>query len=195
MSGLAPDASGLAGLGFRPVRRRPLVAALAVVFAAIVAGCSNYTSSSDVARVDDTTLTIDELRDLMPAFTDPNAGGINSVGNGAASRQAIQYWLSGEIVQSSLDRAATELPGSAIDEMRSQLAAAPAFAELPEAAQEIVIRNEARIAFFNQLPSPNESFVAASDDVDIYVSPRFGTFEGPQIIDGQIVFPGVVALQ
>ncbi len=166
---------------------RTRIAALAVAAAALVAGCSNYTTSSDVARVDDATLSIEELRDLMPAFTGAPVGetvdgvnGINFVGNGDASRAAIQFWLTGEIAGSSLDRAGTEVPASLIDQTRTQLSGLiPGFAELSESSQTMLVEVEATIAFFSELPMPNETFEAAVDDVDLYVSPRFGQFRLP----------------
>ena len=169
------------------------IAALAVAAAALVAGCSNYTTSSDVARVDDETLSIDELRDLMPAFT--GTTDVNDVGNGEAARTTIHFWVSSEIARSSLDGVSISVAQGLIDEARQSFEGAEGVDNIPSAGLDLLADIDATLATFLELPMARETFSSAATDVDIYVSPRFGTFAPPLPGQGPLDALTVVPLQ
>ncbi|MEM9515730.1 MAG: hypothetical protein AAGA42_12820 [Actinomycetota bacterium] len=172
---------------------RTLIAALAVALAAVASSCTTFTDSSNVARVDDETLSADELSDLMAVFLGPES--IASLGNADGARGAIQYWLNGEIAKASLEETGTDVPTEQADAVRAQLATVQTFIDAPAATQDTIIEVESTLSVFLQSPTVNDDFVATAAAADVYVDPRYGAFVPPPAGVGPLDVATVVALQ
>ncbi len=178
---------GPAGSRVPAVTPRTLIAALAVVVAAVASSCTTFTDSSNVARVGDETLSEEELREIVSAITGTPIGdtvdgenGINFVGNANSARTGIEFWITGQLARTELDAVEIEIPQSTIDDTQARLAGVvPNFGELSADARDTIIDLEATIVVFTNLPNSADVFTAAVDQADIYVDPRYGTFQLP----------------
>ncbi|MEM8619461.1 MAG: hypothetical protein AAGF73_07040 [Actinomycetota bacterium] len=158
------------------VTPRPLIAALAIALAAIASGCATFTDSNNVARVEDRTLSLDELSALVSIeFNVPQGDeGSNVPGNAEAARQAMTNWIVGQVAAIELAELDRGVSTDEIEQIEAQLA--EALPDISETGRAAYAETSAAISAFGQLPQPIEFFIAAASDTDIYVDPRFGTF-------------------
>ena len=159
------------------MHRRPLTILFSVIglftLSAAASGCSTFSDADAAARVDEAELPPDELSDLVDALAqgrDPN--------DGEVVRQTIGLWIQVEVINAGLDEAGATLTDTQKTEARTQLETQFAgFAELSESTAEALVRVQATSNAAQAVPDFQTLVTEASEAADIYVDPRFGTFD------------------
>ncbi|MET0661768.1 MAG: hypothetical protein ABWZ42_01425 [Ilumatobacteraceae bacterium] len=140
---------------------------------AAASGCSTFSDADAAARVDEAELSPDGLSDLVDALAqgrDPS--------DGEVVRQTIGLWIQVEVINAGLDEAGAPLTDTQTTEARTQLETQfPGFADLSASTAEMLVRVQATSNASQAVPDFQTLVTEAAEAADVYVDPRFGTFD------------------
>ena len=144
-----------------------------LALSAATSACSTVSNVDAAARVDDAELSPDQLSDLVDAIAqggDPTSGDL--------IRQTIGLWIQVEVINAGLDGAGTPVTDAQKADARTQLEAQlPGFADLSESTAETLVRVQATSNASQAVPDFPTLVADAAEAADVYVDPRFGTFD------------------
>jgi hypothetical protein len=146
--------------------------AATVGLATATAGCSTFSDSDAAARVDDSELSPDELSALVDVLASETAT------SGDTVRQAIGLWIqieaaNGQLVADGNEPSAADLD-TASTELSTQLAD---FDTLADDTRAVLVGLQATSNAINAQLDPQGFVTGAVERADVYVNPRFGTFD------------------
>ena len=161
------------------VHRRLLTILLSVTglfaLSAAASGCSTFSDADAAARVDDTELSPDGLAELIDVISVPQGGDPNDA---EVVRQTIGLWIQVEVINAGLDDAGTPLTDVQESDARTQLESQlPGFADLSESTADALVRVQATSNAIQSVPDFQTLVTESAQASDIYVDPRFGTFD------------------
>ncbi len=140
---------------------------------AATSGCSTFSDADAAARVNDTELSPDQLSSLVDVL----AQGADPT-DAEVVRQTIGLWVQVEVINAGLDNADTSLTDTQMTDARTQLESQLAgFADLSESTADALVRVQATSIAIGAIPDAQTLITDAAEAADIYVDPRFGTFD------------------
>lgn len=145
-----------------------------------LSGCSTSSNNNDVAaQVNANELSPDELTELVTVVGTPNpTTGTVDPTSGDNVRGAIQFWVQVEVVTAALETAGTPVTDAQSADARTQLEG-----QLPNVEDLSTSTVDTLVAFLALRPivgaqADQAAFVTnAAEAADVYVDPRFGTFD------------------
>ncbi len=156
-----------------------LLPAAALLAVASLSACSAADDNDVAARVNDSELSNDELADLVTIVgtPDPATGTVDPT-QGENVRGAIQLWVQVEVIGAGLEAAGTPVTQAQSDEARTQLESQlPNVEDLSDSTVDTLVTFLALRTVVGAMADQNTFVTEATDAAEIYVDPRFGTFD------------------
>lgn len=118
---------------------RRLPSLLLAAGALVLAGCSTFSDTNAVARVNDAELSADLLDDLMVSLASPQTGPADLM-NADEARRAITIWVSAEVQAQELEARGAEIAEESRGEAAATLAAQlPEFTTVGDEARDVLV--------------------------------------------------------
>lgn len=133
----------------------PLTAAL------LAGGCTTFSDSDAIARVDDVELKQEQLDEILPLVT--SGADVPPEAFAGATRTAISVWLEAQVFSQAVTNSGVELDQAALDDSTARLSSQfpDDFSTLSDGTRDLLVNYVTGLDELAALPRPDETAVAA----------------------------------